>query len=166
MLYHEFLNINEYRFIQNIIYYLKTHNISVKVTGEAKRKNIIKYNKHYILRNNLLFKELKDRYLKVVKDSEVEPLLYMLYTYPLKGHLGIEKILKKVKRQYYWLQFVEDIKKYIASCDKCQKREKKSRRGEFRPILVGNDVHKTCSIYISDIRYFKICPNIPCSKMS
>jgi len=122
---------------KNIIYYLKTHNIPVEVTGEAERKNIIKYSKHYILRNNLLFKELKDRYLKVVKDSEVEPLLYMLHTHPLGGHLGVEKVLEKVKRQYYWPQFVEDIKKYIASCDECQKRRKKLRRGEFRPIPVG-----------------------------
>ena len=85
---------------KNIIYYLKIHNIPIEVTGEVKRKNIVKYSKHYILRNNLLFKELKDRYLKVVKDSEVESLLYMLYTHSL-GHLGVEKVLEKVKRKYY-----------------------------------------------------------------
>ncbi len=39
-------------------------------------------------------------YLKVVKDSEVESLLYMLYTHSL-GHLGVEKVLEKVKRKYY-----------------------------------------------------------------
>ncbi len=86
---------------KNITYYLKTHNIPVEVTGKAKRKNIIKYSKYYILRNNLLFKELKDKYLKVIKDLEVESLLYMLYTHFLEGHLKVEKVLKKVKRKYY-----------------------------------------------------------------
>ncbi len=86
---------------KNIIYYLKIHNIPIEVIGKVKRKNIIKYSKHYILRNNLLFKELKDRYLKVVKDLEVELLLYMLHTHSLGGYLEIKKVLKKVKRKYY-----------------------------------------------------------------
>ncbi len=39
-------------------------------------------------------------------------------------YLGIERCYEKIKKSYYWKGMLENIKKYIKLCDKCQKKEK------------------------------------------
>src|SRR5688572_6217241 len=121
---------------QHISEFIKANTIPVDVT-EDKRKEIIKYSKHYTLVNNLLFKKSGMKHLRVIKDSEVESLLFMLHSHPLGGHFGIDKVVRKIKEKYYWPQYVEDVKNYIKSCDHCQRRGKNLKSGELRPIPVG-----------------------------
>ena len=61
----------------------------------------------------------------------------MLYSHPSEGHLGIEKVVKKVREKYYWPQFFKDIKIYVSTCDSCQRRRKSLKKGEYYPIPVG-----------------------------
>src|SRR5688572_10725719 len=100
----------------SILNYLKNSQLSIEVTEEDKRK-ILKYSKHYIIQNNLLHKQKDNQTLKVIKDSEVESLLFILHNYPLGGHLGVEKVISKFKLKYYWPQYVDYVKDYIKSCD-------------------------------------------------
>src|SRR3989337_3594470 len=120
----------------SILNYLKNNQLPVEVTEEDKSK-ILKYSKHYIVQNNLLYKQKNNQTLKVVKDLEVESLLFMLHNHPLGGHLGVEKVISKLKLKYYWPQYVDYVKDYIKSCDQYQKRGKNLRSGELRPIPVG-----------------------------
>ena len=91
-----------FQLYNNIIYYIQYQKSPTEVVGISKQRKLRNYNKHYILKNNLLFKVFKDNYLKVIKDSEVEALLFMLYFHPLRGHLGIDKVVSKIKEKYYW----------------------------------------------------------------
>ena len=104
---------------QNIADYIKHNKTSVEVTEEEK-KRIKRLSKHYILKNEQLFKLNKRRkYLKVIRDFEVNPLLYMLHNHPTGGHFGIDKIIGKIQEKYYWPQYFQDVKEYIKACDSC-----------------------------------------------
>jgi hypothetical protein len=41
------------------------------------------------------------------------------------AHLGINKTYEKIKNKYYWETMYSDIKNYISSCDKCERRKTK-----------------------------------------
>ena len=49
------------------------------------------------------------------------------------GHLGAESILHLIKRRYYWLGLVRDLKLYVKSCNLCQLA--RSRGGAPKPLL-------------------------------
>lgn len=40
---------------------------------------------------------------------------------PAAGHLGVRKTVARVCRNYYWPGMYRDIKKYVLSCESCQK---------------------------------------------
>jgi hypothetical protein len=121
----------------NILYYITHNQFPTDVLGKTEQKQLQKLSKHYSIKNNLLYKNTKIKSLRVIKDSEVESLLFMLHSHPSGGHLGIEKVVEKVREKYYWPQFFEDIKIYISTCDSCQRRGKSLKRGEYYPIPVG-----------------------------
>ena len=103
----------------NILYYITHNQFPTDVLGKTEQKQLQKLSKHYSIKNNILYKNTKIKSLRVIKDSEVESLLFMLHLHPSGGHLGIEKVVKKVREKYYWPQFFEDIKIYISTCDSC-----------------------------------------------
>ena len=39
------------------------------------------------------------------------------------GHSGMNKTRQKLMRRYYWKGMTEDIKEYIRTCDKCQRKK-------------------------------------------
>ena len=39
------------------------------------------------------------------------------------GHSGMNKTRQKLTRRYYWKGMAEDIKEYIRTCDKCQRKK-------------------------------------------
>jgi len=39
------------------------------------------------------------------------------------GHPGQQKMIELVKRNYWWLELKEDIKKYVQDCIKCQQNK-------------------------------------------
>ena len=101
----------------NILKYIKNNNISADVT-EKERKQIIRCSNNYEIINNLLFKKGKKK-LKVLKKYEIEPILFMLHNHLFGGHFGVEIVAEKVKENYYWPQYYNDIRNYIKACDAC-----------------------------------------------
>ena len=66
-------------------------------------------------------------------------------------HFGRDKTLHKVTSRYYWKNVSLDVKKYVASCDCCQRVNTKLRKevGLLHPIKVDNKVWlKSISIII------------------
>ena len=53
------------------------------------------------------------------------------------AHLGVNSTYEKIKERYYWPKMFEDVRKYIESCDNCQRREKTKRREELLPQKIG-----------------------------
>src|SRR5688572_23564643 len=94
----------------NITYFIQHQKSSIEVVEKLEQRRLKNYSQHYILKNNLLFKKSKNKYLWIIKDSEVETLLFILHSYPLGGYLRISKVVSKIREKYYWLQYFEDIK--------------------------------------------------------
>ena len=51
--------------------------------------------------------------------------LVLEYSHDIKasGHLGVKKTLSKVRQRYYWPGLQNDVRSYIAGCEKCSKRK-------------------------------------------
>lgn len=39
------------------------------------------------------------------------------------GHLGVQKTLYRVQLRYYWPRMIEDIRRFVQTCDPCQRRK-------------------------------------------
>lgn len=51
--------------------------------------------------------------------------LILKYTHDIKasGHLGVRKTLSKIRQRYFWPGLQNDVRAYIAGCEKCMKRK-------------------------------------------
>ena len=50
-------------------------------------------------------------------------ILQELHDTPISGHLGFEKTYDLLLRSFYWPKMDESVKRYIASCDACQRNK-------------------------------------------
>jgi hypothetical protein len=60
----------------------------------------------------------------------------MMHNDPTAGHFAVDAMANKIKTRYYWPQYYEDIKRYVAACDACQKRGRNKRNNVLHPIPV------------------------------
>jgi hypothetical protein len=91
----------------------------------------------------------KDHFLYVPDDIELKyDILYWHHDVPWCGHLGIEKTLELVKRQFYWPGMEADIKAYIQSCYKCQadKPDRRIRRPPLSPIASPSECWRVVGV--------------------
>jgi hypothetical protein len=96
--------------------------------------------RYFIVMNDQLYKRNKDnpnRPIKVVKENEIEGILHFTHSDPLAGHFSIEETYRRVKIRYYWPQMYEDVRRYVRTCDDCQRRGKNRRVEPLHPIKVG-----------------------------
>ena len=96
--------------------------------------------RYFIILNDQLYKKNKNnpnRPIKVVKESEVEDVLYHTHSDPLAGHFSIEETYRRIKIRYYWPQMYNDVRRYVQTCDECQRRGKNRRIEPLHPIKVG-----------------------------
>ena len=59
---------------------------------------------------------------QIIPQNMVHELLSSIHSCPTGGHLGVFKTTEKVRQRFYWLNFKDDIKTFISSCEQCQKR--------------------------------------------
>jgi Integrase zinc binding domain len=84
---------------------MPTH-LTVKQQAAIKRKS-----RYFIVLNDQLYKKNRDnpnRPIKVVKENEVEDILYHTHSDPLAGHFSLEETYRRVKIRYYWPQMYDD----------------------------------------------------------
>lgn len=69
---------------------------------------------------------------------------------PAAGHLGRQRTLERMQRQFMWPGMSSDVRKYVQTCDVCQrtKVEAHSRRGLLHPLPVpdGKWTHITMDL--------------------
>ena len=41
----------------------------------------------------------------------------------IAGHLGVDKTYENIARHFYWPKLIKDVKRYIKSCDTCQRNK-------------------------------------------
>ena len=124
---------------QNLLEYLETDEFPLDLTDFEKR-TLIKQSRFYEVRNRMLYKKNRknrDRPIRVIRWTEVEPILYMMHKIPTAGHLGIDAMYYKIADLYYWDQMYKDIRNYVQACEVCQKRAKTKRKEPLHPIQIG-----------------------------
>jgi len=104
-----------------------------------------KQSKYFLVRNNNLYKLDKrspNNLLKVLQKHELFPVLYIFHNDPTAAHFAVDNMFEKIRNRYYWPQMYEDIRKYVQSCDSCQKRGKNRKNQKMHPIPVGDPFYQ------------------------
>jgi hypothetical protein len=66
----------------------------------------------------------KDHRLVIPKDNQMRTtILLEHHDIDISGHLGIDKTLENIMRNFYWPKMGKDIRRYIQSCDTCQRNK-------------------------------------------
>jgi len=127
------------------IYTYLLHNTLPEDFSPFQQQQLIKQANNYILKDDLLFKKDKKNQkhlFRVIQKNEVATVLYMMHNDPMSGYLGIKSTFNKVWSRYYWPQFYKDIKKYVESCDVCQRRGRPKKNNELYPIPVNSPFYQ------------------------
>jgi hypothetical protein len=68
--------------------------------------------------------------------------------HPYSGHYGVVRTLSKAKQLYYWPNMEADIRKWIASCDSCQrvKAQRKKPVGKVQPLQIPGRTWESVSM--------------------
>src|SRR6185436_5270281 len=107
--------------------------------------------RNYEERNGRLYKKEGEKYLKILKENEIDSVLFMLHNHPSAGHFGIEKTYQKIKKRFYWTTMLKDIKQYIKYCDSCQRRGKKGGKSHLYPIPIEDVFERIGIDYIGPL---------------
>jgi transposase InsO family protein len=93
----------------------------------------------YTVQNNYLYRNDKrnpGKLLRVIRTHEMKAILYMMHNDPTAGHFATDIMFDKIRKRYYWPQMYENIRAYVKSCDKCQRRGKPSKHEDLHPIII------------------------------
>lgn len=83
-------------------------------------KSVASILNHYILLDGLLYLKSDGNRLCVPQELRVT-VLNDHHDAPAAGHPGYEKTLSSIRRLFYWPTMAKSVKRYIESCDACQK---------------------------------------------
>ena len=97
------------------------------------------------LKNNVLYKRWerlgKNNYFNqlIVPKKMQDSVLRIAHDSISSAHLGVNKTLEKIKRNYYWYGMKDDVKNWIRKCKKCgaRKRPGKLPRAPLQTYNVG-----------------------------
>src|SRR3954469_23425478 len=121
-----------------IYQYLQKQILPTLETQKEKQK-FINFSNHFEIKLNYLYKKNKKKegqLIKVIRNFEMEPLLYMMHNDPNSAHFSTDTMFNKIKERYYWPQMYENIREYVRSCDACQRRGKSRVNQTLHPIAV------------------------------
>src|SRR5215212_5731350 len=105
-----------------------TQKLSKQITNTARNFRITR-DKLYFIQNN------EER--RVIKENEVERILFGEHSDVLAGHFNIEATYQRIRSKYYWPRMYKIVEQYVKSCDACQRRGKPKRTETLHPIPVG-----------------------------
>ena len=57
-------------------------------------------------------------------------------------HFTTDATFNKIKTQYYWPQYYEDIKRYVESCDACQQQGRSKKNNLLHPIPIHSPFYQ------------------------
>src|SRR5260364_430098 len=130
------MNLDRYIQLYN---YLESDKIPEGFT-DYQKKQLINQARYFEIRHNLLYKRNRkdvEHSFRVIKWTEVEPILYMMHSHPTAGHLETDAMYYKISERYYWNQMYRDVQNNVHSCEICQKRGKSKKKEPLHPIQVG-----------------------------
>ena len=92
--------------------------------------------------------KLEDGLIYFIQDIDVPRLcipkvrsirLHILHDHhdaPIAGHLGVDKTYAGVARSYFWPKLTQEVRRYVTSCDACQRNKSSNRQpaGLLQPL--------------------------------
>ena len=65
------------------------------------------------------------------------------------GHMGMDKTMELVDRNFYWPEMAKDIEDYVLSCEVCQKNKasRHMRHGALHPLELSDALWDAISMY-------------------
>ena len=71
-----------------------------------------------------------------------QKILEELHDSPAGGHMGYQKTVDSVRRQFWWQGITEDVKDYVFSCQKCQEMKTRHQQtgGLLQPLPIPRDI--------------------------
>src|SRR5688500_5352313 len=120
---------------QQIVKYLESDEIPAEKITNAQVQSWKNMCKKFQLEENQLFKINKWKSAtKVLKQGEMEPVLFLYHNDPISGHFGAAKILVKIKLHYYWPNMHDEVQRYTQSCHICQTQGSQKKNNDLNPI--------------------------------
>ena len=105
---------------------------SLKRIRQFAEKNEVVKGVSYQYKNGILLRIISDlsgtQHSKIVVPKKMrEKVLVTGHDSPMAGHMGIVKTTNRIKEEFWWPGMPADIKRYVASCDVCQRTSPKGR---------------------------------------
>ena len=70
---------------------------------------------NYIQKHGKLYKKRTDgKELRIIKQNEMESVLFMLHDHPTGGHFGVDATYNKIKERFYWAGMKTDITRWVS----------------------------------------------------
>jgi hypothetical protein len=127
----------EIQLYNGIRHYLTNHqpprNIPPKLS-----KQIINKASNFRISNDKLYFIQNEEERRVIREDEVERILFGEHSDILAGHFNIESTYQRIRSKYYWPRMYKMVEQYVKSCDSCQRRGKPKRVEALHPIPVGD----------------------------
>lgn len=123
----------------NLLRFLTDYSLPTHI-DKTQQASIKRKARNFIVLNDQLYKKNKEnpnRPIRVAKETEIEEILHHTHSDPLAGHFSLEETYRRIRIRYYWPQMYDDVRKYVQSCDVCQRRGKNKRNEPLHPIKVG-----------------------------
>ena len=103
-----------------------------------KIKELEKESRNFEIKDGILYRiGSKERLLRVLKEDELDSVIFMTHNHPTGGHFGKDATFNKINTRFWWKGMYKDIEEYIRTCDSCQRRGNKGGSGYLNPIKVG-----------------------------
>ncbi|GBC13279.2 DDE-type integrase/transposase/recombinase [Rhizophagus irregularis DAOM 181602=DAOM 197198] len=87
---------------QNLYQYLQSQQLPPNLTTQQKRK-FINFSKNFIIKNNFIYKidkRQQNNLLRVIRNYEAEPVLFMMHNDPTAGHFATDIMFEKIRSRY------------------------------------------------------------------
>ena len=138
--YQNFIKIMDNKDYNQLLNYL-THLIYPTNATITEKSRLQKEAKKYFVENNILYYRNNKKPQRVIKLFQKPTILYSLHD-EQGVHLGIESTYNKIKDRFYWPGIYKDIKKYIQTCDICQRRGHEVKRQTLQLLKVKYPFHR------------------------
>jgi hypothetical protein len=123
----------------NLLTFLNTQQFPANFNQKQKLQ-LKKAAKYFENQNGILYHQDEinnNNYQRVIKQNELETILYNTHDSPLAGHLKLEATLSRLQHKYFWYNMKQIVQKYISNCEVCQREGRRQRNEPLRTIKVN-----------------------------
>ena len=111
--------------------------------NNQKIKQLEKESKNFEVKYEILYrKRVNEKSLRVLKEDEIDSVIFMMHNHPTGGHFGKDATYNKINTRFWWKKMYRDIEDYVKRCDSCQRRGNKGGIGYLNPIKVGKSFER------------------------